>query len=185
MPKTTPLVKRAAFLRAVNLGPHGKVPMAKLRASLEARGYASVATLLASGNVVLAAPADDAALERAMEALLKDEFGLTTPVMVRSAEALESALARNPFQQQAQREPAKVACVFLKKAPDASAESALRAAIVGAEQIALGDRVLYAYYADGIGNSKLTPALIDRKLGVPGTARNVTTVGKTVAALRA
>ena len=44
-----------ALLRAVNLGSHGKVPMADLRAWLTDLGYGDVATHLQSGNAVFTA----------------------------------------------------------------------------------------------------------------------------------
>jgi len=39
-------------------------------------------------------------------------------------------------------------------------------------------RELYLYYPDGQGTSKLTNALIERKLGTSGTARNWNTTLK-------
>ena len=51
----------AIFLRAVNVGGTGKLPMAELRRALEAAGAQDVATYVQSGNVVLDHPAEDAA----------------------------------------------------------------------------------------------------------------------------
>jgi len=43
-------------------------------------------------------------------------------------------------------------------------------------------RQAYIIYTDGIGRSRLTPAIIDAKLGQRGTARNWNTVLKLAAA---
>ena len=43
----------------------------------------------------------------------------------------------------------------------------------GPERIAPGDRALYIDYVGGAGNSRLTGAFIERRLGYPGTARNL------------
>ena len=47
----------------------------------------------------------------------------------------------------------------------------------GREEVKLGKRELYIYYPDGMGKSKLVPAL-DRVLEKTGTARNWNTVTK-------
>ena len=54
----------------------------------------------------------------------------------------------------------------------------LRAAIKGAEKIGAGERCLYAWYPDGIGESKLTVKLIERHLGAAVTGRNWNTILK-------
>jgi uncharacterized protein (DUF1697 family) len=49
--------------------------------------------------------------------------------------------------------------------------------------VRLGAQLLYLVYPDGIGVSKLTAALIEKKIGVTGTARNWNTAQKIAAAL--
>jgi uncharacterized protein (DUF1697 family) len=49
---------------------------------------------------------------------------------------------------------------------------------VGPEELRLDGRELYIHYPDGIGKSKLTPALLERTLKVSGTARNWNTILK-------
>ena len=59
-----------ALLRAVNLGARNKVPMARLRALLEAAGYEDVRTYIASGNLILDGPTGRAALGSDIERLV-------------------------------------------------------------------------------------------------------------------
>ena len=47
------MTSAVALLRGINVGGNRKVPMAELRAVVEAAGHTRVATLLNSGNVVL------------------------------------------------------------------------------------------------------------------------------------
>ena len=56
--------------------------------------------------------------------------------------------------------------------------AALQKAIVGREVVRAKGRCAYIVYPDGIGRSKLTGALIEKKLGTRGTARNWNTVLK-------
>ena len=66
----------------------------------------------------------------------------------------------------------------MKDRPDRANVQALESAIVGREIVRAGDRHLYIVFPDGIGTSRLTNALIEKKLGTRGTARNWNTVLK-------
>ncbi len=67
---------------------------------------------------------------------------------------------------------------MLKDAPDRTAAAALTDAIRGRESLRVKGRQAYVVYPDGVGRSKLTMALIEKKLGTRGTARNWNTVLK-------
>jgi uncharacterized protein (DUF1697 family) len=67
---------------------------------------------------------------------------------------------------------------FLTGEPDAESKEKIVQIKVGPEEMYLDGRELYIYYADGMGKSKLTPALLERALKVSGTARNWNTVTK-------
>ncbi len=90
----------------------------------------------------------------------------------------------NPFTDEAKSDAAHLLVVFLKGAPDRKKVITLEKAIVGREHIHAKGRQLYIVYPDGIGRSRLTNSLIERKLETDGTARNWNTVLK-VAALTA
>ena len=168
-----------ALLRAVNLGSHNKVAMAELRACLEAQGFTGVRTLLQSGNAVFAGGRRrGAALERQLEEAAKAALALDTPFIVRSREEWDALVAANPFAREAAHDPGHLLVFCLKEAPPAGAEAALRAAIKGREQVRIVGREAYIVYPDGVGRSKLSVALLERRLGCPGTGRNWNTVRK-------
>jgi uncharacterized protein (DUF1697 family) len=56
--------------------------------------------------------------------------------------------------------------------------TALQKAIAGRERVLASGRCLYIVYPDGIGRSKLTPALMEKHIRTRGTARNWNTVLK-------
>lgn len=180
-PKTVRGTAQAALLRGVNMGGHKPVAMAALRAWAEKLGLRDARTLLQSGNLVFRGGAKrGAALEAVLEAAAIRGLGLETTFHVRTAEELQAIVARNPFPDAAQRDPARLVVVFLKTAPAADAVAALVAANPGREQVRADGRQLYVVYPDGQGTSKL-PALIDRTLKARGTARNWNTVTKLAA----
>jgi uncharacterized protein (DUF1697 family) len=168
----------AALLRAVNLPSHGKLAMADLRALLEELDLADVQTALQSGNAVFSSPRSAKAVEQLIERELLARLRIETTVFVRSGSELAELIADNPFPREAVADPGHLVAVFLDAAPAAGAVDALRAAIRGPELIRAAGRQLYVTYPAGIGTSKLTALLIERKLGVRGTGRNWNTVRK-------
>jgi uncharacterized protein (DUF1697 family) len=171
-----------ALLRAVNLAGHNKVGMADLRALMADLGLQDPRTLLQSGNLVFGSDGKTAAqLEALLEAEAGKRLGLDTPFFVRSAREWKALIAANPFVAEAKADPGHLVVVCLKQAPPPKNVAALQAAITGREVVKAQGRQAYIVYPDGIGHSRVTGALIDRKLGTPGTGRNWNTVLKLAA----
>jgi uncharacterized protein (DUF1697 family) len=114
---------RVGFLRAVNLGKR-KVQMPRLKAAVEGLGYDDVWTYINSGNVVFETSGSRAAVEKALQEALEDEFGFECTTFVRTGAELEKTLAATPFQVAAGDTHF---VTFLKKAPASSAAKALEA----------------------------------------------------------
>lgn len=167
---------RIALLRAINVGGV-TVPMAELRSFFEKLGFASVRTLLQTGNVVFET-AQRGDLEKLLEAEAAKRLKLATDFLVRDPAEWNAILDHNPFAKMAKEDPARLVVMPLKHAPTAAGIATLRAAIPGREQIAPGARHLYITYPDGQGRSRLNLKLIESKLGTRGTARNWNTARK-------
>jgi uncharacterized protein (DUF1697 family) len=177
-----PLASHVALLRAVNLGPHNKIGMADLRDLLEQLGLPGARTLLQSGNLLFRGGARaPAKLEALLEQGARERLGLNTDFCVRTARQWRAVVDGNPFPAEARKDPAHLVVVFLKDAPARKAVAALREAISGREVLETDGPHAYVVYPDGIGRSKLTAALLERKLGTRGTGRNWNTVLKLAA----
>jgi len=176
-----------ALVRGINVGGFNRVAMADLRRLAERLGCKDVRTLLQTGNLVFRdAARDTAGLEQRFERAAAGQLGLKDPAFfVRTAEEWTALVRQNPFPDEAERDPGHLLAVLLKDAPRPAAVTALRAAIPGREQVAARGRTAYFYYPDGVGRSKLTPALIEKHLPGRGTARNWNTVLKLLELARA
>jgi uncharacterized protein (DUF1697 family) len=175
-----------ALLRGINVGGHQKVAMTDLRDVLTKLKFAGVRTLLQSGNVVFRRgdPKDrrtDADIERSLEDAAEKRFGFRTDFFVRTAAEWNAIIAKNPFRKEAEADPGRLIAMILKDAPAAKQIAALEQSIVGRERVRAEGRLLYIVYPDGVGASKFTNALIDRKLETRGTGRNWNTVLKLAA----
>jgi uncharacterized protein (DUF1697 family) len=168
-----------ALLRAVNLGGSTQLSMTELTELLDGEGFDKVQTILNSGNLVFrASRGKSVELEQRLEALIAGSFGRSTEVFVRSASEWHGVLAQNPFELEAEKDPGHLLLTALKAAPPAESWAALRTAIRGRERIFGAGRHAYIVYPDGVGRSKLTAALIERKLGTRSTSRNWNTARK-------
>src|SRR5947209_7925719 len=86
-----------AFLRAVNVGGTGKLPMSDLKDLCEQAGLAKVRTYIASGNVVFESRMTEAQVKNALETALATYAGRAVGVLVRTASEIAEVFARNPF----------------------------------------------------------------------------------------
>lgn len=168
-----------ALLRGINVGGHRRVAMSDLRDLLEQLGFVDVQSLLQSGNLVFRSTArTTSSLERVLETQSEKVLALKTDFLVRSAKEWKSIIVRNPFREVAERDPAHLVVMLLKDAPAAKDVKALDAAIAGSELIRIDGRQAYVVYPSGIGRSRLTNALIERKLRTRATGRNWNSVLK-------
>lgn len=165
-----------SLFRGINVGGR-VVKMAELKALHESLGLKDVLTYIQSGNVVFTCDDMDAAqLQQQIEDEFAAKFGFRSAVMVRSAAELDAIIERSPFQGQSDKAPNWIVVMFLAAPPDDGALESLQTAYHGPEEIFLIGKELYLYYPDGIGRSKLTNSLIEKKLKTAGTARNWNTV---------
>jgi uncharacterized protein (DUF1697 family) len=166
------MTKRIALLRGINVGGRNKVPMAALRELCAGLGWGEVATFIQSGNVVFEAKGADEALEAALEEALAKRFEVRTAVIVRSAGEWAEIITANPFPDESEREPNRVLVGLSKHALAPGAAEAVAAKAAAGERVEQAGGALWFHYPNGAGQSKLTPATIDRAAGSPVTARN-------------
>jgi len=162
------------MLRAVNVSGRNRVPMARLRDVLgTATGLQNVSTYIASGNIICDATADSASMCAEVREVVSREFGVDSPVIPRTHAELVEALGVQPFDGGVEK---LVHAMFLEGEPSEGAIERLEQRLVPGEEIALIGRDLWISYSeDGVHTTKLTKAVLDRALGVSGTARNLRT----------
>jgi uncharacterized protein (DUF1697 family) len=164
-----------ALLRAVNLGPRNRVPMAELRALLEAAGHGGVRTYIASGNVLLETTGgtrERVATE--IEGLVARAFGVETRAILRTPTEIAAVVAGHPFGP----DTSSTHVSFLASEPDPRAAARLGDADHGPDRAALVGAEVYLHYPNGVQGSTLSAGRLEQLLGVPGTARTWRTVAR-------
>lgn len=181
-----------ALLRAVNVAGKNLLRMENLRSLAENLGLSDVSTLLQSGNLLFTmnrsgskgGRSPESAMESSLEEATRKRLRVDTTFLIRSADRWEKLVRANPFPDEARSDPARLHLWCMKGPAARGGEDALRAAIRGREEIAVKGDAAWLVYPDGAGRSKLTAALIERHLGVGGTARNWNTVLRIADALQ-
>ncbi len=148
--------------------------MQQLRDGCTAAGLQAVRTYIATGNILFRSASDAVALQGTLADLLK-RHDLDNAVFLRRPDELGRTISCNPFADATGERPNHILAVFLNEPPSPDGLAALQPHS-GPERIAAVGRELFIDYVAGVGRSKLTPALIERRLGQPGTARNMNTV---------
>jgi uncharacterized protein (DUF1697 family) len=172
------MTRFAVLLRAVNVGGHNKVPMARLREIASELGYSDIATYVQSGNLVVSAPTTKpAVVEGAVGDALRRGLDVDVAVIARTSRQLAAVVAANPFADIADDE-SRLLVSFLTAQPAADKIAALDPDEFLPERYAFGDQCMYQWFPDGVGRSKLATAPWDRRLGVQGTGRNWRTIAK-------
>lgn len=173
------MTRYVAFLRAINLGAKRKVPMADLRAELEALGYDDVATYIASGNAIFSTTKKAPAIEAELEPVLEKRFGFAIPVMVRTAAQVRKAVELEPF-----GPPTDAAgwyVTFLKSTPTAAAKQAVEALSNDVDTLEIHGADLHQRIAGNLMDSTVKATALGKALGgIEGTNRNSTMLRKLV-----
>ena len=171
----------AAFLRAVNVGGRGKLPMKQLAPMFEACGCSGVRTFIQSGNVVFrASPKVVKSLVRQLGDSIESNFAFRPAILLRSLLEMEAVFERNPFP--GHEEESFV--FFLESEPSPAAMASIDPQRSPDDRFVLVGKQLYVHYAGRSSDSKLTGAYLESKLKVGATARNWRTVRSVLELMR-
>ncbi len=168
-----------ALLRGINVSGHKIIKMAELKNMFENLGFDNVKTYIQSGNVVFNSKENEVStLEKLIRKGIEKEFGFDVHIRILTPEELRTALDQNPFLKDESLDMRQHYFVFLDQVPPKENWQTLQNLELKGEKMALSGKVLFVYYTNGAGQSKLTTNLIESKLKVAATARNLNTSKK-------
>jgi uncharacterized protein (DUF1697 family) len=168
-----------SMLRAVNVGAHNRIKMDALRAIYESLGLRDPQTYVQSGNVVFRTDKRDlVALAKRIEGAIVQGFGFRPAVILRTSGELREVIARNPFAKRRGIEPSRLLVYFLASDPGAETRDKVLRLKTEPEELRMNGRELYIYFPSGMARPKLSWAVLEKMLKVPGTGRNWNSVTK-------
>ena len=167
-----------SFLRGVNMTGHNSIKMTDLKALYVSLGLKDATTYIQSGNVLFSDPGNTSgsALSVKIERAILEKFNYIIPVMVRTNMELTDLFSSNPFLDEANFDPAKVAVIFLHDIPAESQLKNLEDIDYPPDKFRIIGREIFIFCPNGFGRTKLYTNFFEKKLGLTGTARNWKTI---------
>ena len=171
-----------ALLRGINVGGNKKIKMLDLKALFISLGLTDVVTYIQSGNVIFKSEQIDLIeLQSHIEHGINQTFGFDVPVQILTAKSLSELVTLLPFKElSVEQHGSQVMLCFLSSTPCTDQLEKLTPYQTADEQMYLIKNVLYIYYPNGSGRSKLTNTVIEKKLQLSATTRNLKTATKLV-----
>ena len=166
-----------ALLRGINVGPHKRMKMEKLRASCEVLGFKNVKTYIQSGNVLCqAGKLSSEAAAKKIEAQIVKDFGFSADVIARTGEEMKQIVTGNPLLRESDVDASKLHVVFFSEVPSAEAIQKLQVIVKAPDKVRHKGKEIYFYFPNGVSGSSIWKHNLDRVLGLSGTMRNWRTV---------
>ncbi|MEK3726702.1 DUF1697 domain-containing protein [Lysinibacillus sp. FSL W8-0953] len=178
------MTKYIAFLRGINVGGHNKLKMAELREALIPLGLQNIRTYIQSGNILFESSESEVYLQQQIQSTIQTVFHITSIVIIRTAEELQSIVHNCPFSEQDMAEASTTATgeslhvAMLPVAPTEVNGAMLLAYESEKERCLIKGRDVYLLFYESIRNAKLGQQL--HKLEIPATVRNWKTMNKLV-----
>jgi uncharacterized protein (DUF1697 family) len=170
-----------AMLRGINVAGQKKIRMEDLKALFLEMNLASVRTYIQSGNVLFESEAADPVyLAGQIEEKLLAKYTFRVPVVIRTPGELRSAIASLPFLPIDTIDTGRLHVTFLATQPADELVRKLSELDFGHDRFKVVGRDVYLYIPAGYGETKLTNAFFEKKLGTTATTRNWNTVNKLV-----
>jgi uncharacterized protein (DUF1697 family) len=157
-----------ALLGAVNVGGR-TLKMEALRATAARCGFDDVTTFIQSGNVIFRSRLGAKTVTARLHDAILEDSGLDTRIATRTAAQLRTVIERNPLLDRSD-DPTKLSVTFLFDGVRPTLE-ALDPDVYAPDEVVVVGREAYLHTPNGMGKSKLVPA-VTKKLGLVGTTRN-------------
>lgn len=165
------------LLGGINVSGQKLMKMKDLQLALGGSGLLDVRTYIQSGNFVFRSRSRSAsALSKTVREAIAERFDYDVPTLVISAQELRVIAAANPYENDAEKDPARTFVMFFVGTPEAKNIASLPAAPADKITFHVGARAVYAHYPEGYGTTKMDKNFFEKRLGIPMTARNLRTV---------
>jgi len=173
------------LLRGINVSGYKIIKMSDLEKSISSLSFKNVITYLQSGNVVFESEIiDSVLLQNQIHDKIKSDFGFDVPTFVIHKDDFFLINKNNPFTDNPNFDSKKIHIIFLKKVPSQSIFQEIERNPNNTEKMACIKNVIYMYYENGYGKTKLHNNFFENKLDVIATTRNLNTVTKLESLMR-
>lgn len=157
---------------------HNSIKMTDLAALYNNLGFFDVRTYIQSGNVLFRSKGGitESDIAQLIEKEILDKFGFVVPSMIRTDNELNALLSVNPFLNEKDFNPAKMAVIFLHETPSDIQIDKVSNINYPPDKFQITGSEIFIFCPNGFGKTKLYTNFFERRMGVTGTARNWKTI---------
>jgi uncharacterized protein (DUF1697 family) len=167
-----------SFLRGVNMAGHNKIKMTDLSTLYKKLGFKDAETFIQSGNVIFSNPGNLPVPEIAakIEKAILKKFGYSIPAITRTPKDLCEIISLNPFMDEKNYNPERVAVIFLYDKPSEAQVVKVKDVNYPPDKFKISGKEIYIYCPNGFGKSKIYTGFFENKMKIIGTGRNWNTI---------
>lgn len=166
--------KYIVLLRGINVSGKNKIPMVTLRELLNDLEFQNVQTYIQSGNIILTSEQSKLEVSKRIKKGILQKFDLDIHVIVKTVLELNEIIKNYPFSLENEK---IVAFTFLDKISD---KETIEVKNIGEDLYKIVKDIVYLNCKSGFGKTKLTNNVLEKKLNVNATTRNLKTTLKLV-----
>lgn len=177
------MFRYVAFMRGINVSGQKLIKMEELTKIFTGSGYKNVKTFIQSGNVVFdAGQADVHALSEMLMAMLFDALGYKVDVILRTYDEISRMVAADPFAAIGEGRDVKKYVTFVSRMPLEPFALPLVSPHKDVEVFSIEGADIFSIALPAKdGRYGFPNSFIEKRLKVPATSRNWTTVCKLIA----
>ncbi|AQS93674.1 hypothetical protein BXQ17_06215 [Polaribacter sp. BM10] len=164
--------KYIVLLRGINVSGKNKIPMVTLRELLNDLEFQNVQTYIQSGNIILTSEQSKLEVSKRIKKGILQKFDLDIHVIVKTVLELNEIVKNYPFSLENEK---IVAFTFLDKISD---KETIEVKNIGEDLYKIVKDVVYLNCKSGFGKTKLSNNVLEKKLNVNATTRNLKTTLK-------
>jgi uncharacterized protein (DUF1697 family) len=157
---------------------HNKIMTTELSALYHKMGFKDVRTYIQSGNVIFNLD-DKTEINRValnIESAILKKFNYTIPVLIRTVSEIKKVVSDNPFFDEMNFDPSKLAVIFLYEIPSREQVEKVKNVDYPPDKFKIIGKEIFIYCPNGFGKTKLYTNFFENKMKVIGTARNWKTI---------
>ena len=164
--------KFIVLLRGINVSGKNKILMSDLRDLLKDLGFKNVKTYIQSGNIILNSEKTKSEVCKIIQEGIFKKFDLHIHAIARTLAELKTTINNYPFSSTNDK---IVAFTFLNKCITLKT---INISNIGQDKYQINKDIVYLYCPSGFGKTKLTNNIIEKKIDVIATTRNLKTTLK-------
>jgi uncharacterized protein (DUF1697 family) len=111
-----------------------------------------------------------------IEREILNKFKFVIPAMIRTRYEVSLLSKRNPYLNEENFDPAKMAVIFLREIPSDSQINKVVNLSYSPDKFLISGKEIFIYCPNGFGKTKIYTNFFETKMGVTGTARNWKTI---------